>query len=277
MQINNSTGKSLAFNLEKNQNEMAKIQEKLATGKKLNRASDDAASMSMAKELEKQVQANHVAANNIDDGMSAINIADGASSNISDILQRQSDLSLQAANGTLNNDQRSILDNEFQSLSQEIDRITKNTQYNGQNLLDGGSALSNGQGHIQVGGSDSASDKINTSSSDISLAALQTGGLNISTANGASSALSTLDQARNLVTQNRVQGGSLYNRLGFAQKNSQNQEINTTAALSRIQDTDYAKSLTDQVSANLISATATSALHQYTQVTQSHLISLLQS
>src|SRR5690349_2641945 len=113
MRIDKHQASQLVQRFQASAGEQAKIQEKLATGKSINRASDDAAGLAVAVELEKQIRSYRNASENVSAGMSVLSIADGGASIINDMLQRQRELALQGANGTLNSDQRDAINNEF--------------------------------------------------------------------------------------------------------------------------------------------------------------------
>ena len=252
----------------------AKILEQLSTGKKINRASDDAAGLAMATEFDQQVRAYRNAAENIQAGMSAISIGDAGAGTISDMLQRQQELAVQSANGAYGQDQRDAIDNEFQSLSAEIDRISKSTEFNGQKLLDGTGPLADGTGSIQTG--DGASDSVTIHASDLSLNALNLGGQKLDSPQAALQAMSAIDAAMKKVNDSRADQGSLSNRLDYALSNNQTQSVAVTQSLSNVQDLDYAKGLTEKVRTDILSSSQEAAMSQFNQLTRSHLLALLQ-
>lgn len=251
-----------------------KILEQLATGKRINRASDDAAGMAVAKEFDKQVRAYRNAAENIQAGMSALNIADGGASSINDMLQRQRELAVQGANGAYGQDQRDAIDKEFQALSQEIDRISKSTDFNGQALLDGSSKLSDGTGNIQAG--DGESDSVTLSASDLSLNSLNLASEKLDSPEAALRAMGSIDAAMKKVNDVRSTGGATYNRMEYAYSNNQNQAVNSTQALSNIEDLDFAKALTEKVRNDILSNSQSASISQFNQLSRSHLLALLQ-
>jgi flagellin len=254
--------------------DQGKILEKLATGKRINRASDDAAGMAVAVEFDKQVRAYRNAAENIQAGMSAMNIADGGASTISDMLQRQHELAIQSANGAYNQDQRDAIDKEFQSLSQEIDRVSKSTDFGGQQLLDGSGALADGSGTIRTGDGDS--DTVTLSASDLTLNNLNLANEKLDSPAAALRAMGSIDAAMKRVNDMRANEGATANRLDFAMSNAQNQQVNTAQALSNIEDLDYAQGLTAKVSSDLLQNTQQAALAQFNQISHSQLLALLQ-
>ncbi len=254
--------------------DQSKVLEKLATGKRINRASDDAAGMAVAREFDKQVRAYRNAAENIQAGMSAMNIADGGASNISDMLQRQNELAVQAANGAYSQDQRDAINNEFQSLSQEIDRESKSTEFNGQKLLDGTGKLADGSGKVQAGDGDS--DSITLTASDLTMNTLNLGTEKLDSPEAALHAMGAIDAAFKKVNDMRANEGSLTNRLEYALSNNQNQQVNSTQALSNIEDLDYAQGLTEKVRNDILSNSSTAAISQFNQLSRTHLLALLQ-
>lgn len=254
--------------------EKAKVLEQLSTGKRINRASDDAAGLAVAKEFEKQIRAYRNAAENIQAGMSALSIGDAGAGTISEMLQRQQELAIQSANGAYGQDQRDALDKEFQALSSEIDRISKSTDFNGQKLLDGSGPLADGTGSIQTG--DGADDSVTIHASDLSLNALNLSAHKLDSPEAALQAMSSIDAAMKRVNDSRADHGGLSNRLEFALSNNRNQAINTTQSLSNVEDLDFAKGLTEKVRADLLQDSQGAALSQFNQLTRSHLLALLQ-
>lgn len=274
MRIDDQLGDVLANRLEKNGRDSAKIQEKLATGKRINRASDDAAGLAVAKEFEKQIRTYRSATENVAAGMSTLAIADGGASSISDMLHRQQELAIQSANGTLGPVQRQALDTEFQSLSQEIDRVSKSSQWNGMGLLDGSSQLSDGTGEILTG--DDASSAIGLPHTDLSLSSLSMGTAKVDSLAGAMQALSSINTALGRVNDARATQGGLSNRLEVARSNLGAQLVNTTKGLSSIEDLDFAQGLTEKVRTDLLRDTNSASLSQFNKISKSHLLALLQ-
>nr|MCU0609265.1 flagellin [Chitinispirillaceae bacterium] len=129
---------------------LGKILEQLSTAKRVNRASDDPAGLAVAEQLSAQVRGFKAASQNISDAAAALDIAGGAGNEISAMLQRQRELSIQAKNDTLTADQRRMLDTEYQAITQEITRTAEVTNYNGMQLTSG-QGLGSGNAQIQVG------------------------------------------------------------------------------------------------------------------------------
>jgi flagellin len=244
MRIDKSSSDRLAQGFSRTEKDNAKVLHKLSTGKRINTASDDAASLAVAREFEKQIRAYRNAAENIQAGMSAMSIADGASDSIGDMLQRQRELAVQSANGAYGQDERDALDKEFQSLSQEIDRISKSTDFNGQHLLDGTGPLADGTGKIQSGSD--AGDTVTLTASDLSLNGLGSGSASLQNPAAALQALGSIDSAMRKVLDNRATQGGLSNALEYEVSNNQTQQVNLTQSLSNIEDLDYAQGLTER-------------------------------
>lgn len=274
MRIEKHVGDHLGNQAAKISADLAKVHEKLATGKRINRASDDAAGLAVAKEFEKQIRSYRNASENVAAGISALAIADGGSSTINDMLQRQRELAIQSANGTMNPEQRQALDREFQALSQEIDRTSKSSSFNGQNLLDGSSKLSDGSGKLQAGAT--GDQQVDMPHTDLSLSSLNMGTASVDSLDGALRALSAIDTAMSRVNESRATNGGLSNRLEHALNNLGNQMVNTTRGLSNIEDMDMAKGITEKVRNDILKDTNQAALSQFNQISRSHLLALFQ-
>lgn len=138
MIINYNVSSMIANNaLARNDSALSKSLERLSSGYKINHAKDNAAGLAMSRRMNAQLRGLDVAGDNANDGISIVEIADGAMSEVHDILQRMNELAVKASNGTLTDDDRAMIDEELQALNDEIERIGQTTQFNGQNLLDG--------------------------------------------------------------------------------------------------------------------------------------------
>ena len=139
MRINYNVSAMLANNaLANNDNALANSLQKLSSGFKINNAKDDPAGLAMAKRINAQIRGLGVAHNNANDGVSVIETADGALSEVASMLNRMTELATKAANGTNSDDDRKIIQDEIAQLKEEITRVSNNTEFNGQPLLDGG-------------------------------------------------------------------------------------------------------------------------------------------
>ncbi len=276
MKVSNTTNAAGLVGLHDSQKRLNQILEKMAKGKRITRASDDAAGLAIARELEKQVRGFKQANSSLSDAMGALRIADSGANSISDMLQRQRELALQASNGTLNGDQRSALNQEFQALSAEIDRTAKISQFNGQGLLDGSSPLSDGSGSVNAGSGGAQGDTISMSASDLRSSTLGLSNLDISQAGAASQAINNLDTAMRQVSLVRTGQGAVTNRMEHAQSNSKNQEIQSAYAQSQLEDLDYASAKAEQMSASLLSRSSLSVMENFNQIARNNMSALLQ-
>ncbi len=215
---------------------------KLSSGKRINRASDDAAGAAIAAALRAEQSTSGVAARNISDAVSQLSIADGALQSSQSITTRLSELSTQAANGTLSDSQRSVLNDEFQALSSELDRINQSTEFNGQQVL--GSTTS-----IQSGTDGSANSQTEIVVGDVSASSLSLDTVDISTQAGAQAGVDATSAAVETIAASRGQIGAAESRLSSAFENIQTRQIGVAEARSRIEDADIASE-----SANLIAA-----------------------
>lgn len=261
-----STGKNLGKSLEK-----------LSTGLRINRASDDAAGLSVSEQLRSQVRGLGRARSNAQDGIALLQIAEGAANETSDILQRMRELAVQSANDTLTSTDRSYLDQEFTALTNEIDRIANSSQYNGQTLITGGSDSFGGSGSVSsvlhIGANSTpGTDSITIEIDGITAGALGlTGGsssVGVSTQASSLAAISTIDSAITSVNNMRSDVGAYVNRLDHAINNISNQEFNTQDAESRIRDVDFATETTSFTKSQILSQSATSMLAQANAVPQ---------
>jgi flagellin len=272
MRINNSLMSSQVSQIGKNNDMLSKIYEKLATGKRINRASDDASSLAVAKELEKQVRGLKQGGSNIGDAMSALNIAEGAGNEVSNILQRQRELAIQSGNGTLTDTDRQALNSEYQALNKELDRIAESTQYNKQSLTNAGSPLSDGTGEFHTG--PGADDRINSTTIDFRTATIGAVG-DISTAAGAQAALSSIDSSIDSVNGQRVNVGSLVNRMEHQVSSQRNQEINSAAAQSMLEDLDFAAAMVEKSRVELLGQSSQRSLGYFQDISRNNLSALL--
>lgn len=256
---------------------LGKSLEKLSTGLRINRASDDAAGLSVSEQLRTQVRGLDRAKSNAQDGIALLQIAEGAANEISSILQRQRELAVQSANDTLTTTDRSYLDQEFAALTDEIGRITNSTQYNGQTLITGGSSSFGGVGSsssvLHIGANNVAGvDSISISIDSLTAGALGISGsgstVGVSTHASATTAISSIDSALTSVNNMRSDVGAYVNRLEHAINNISNQTYNTQDAESRIRDVDFASETTQFTKNQILSQSATSMLAQANAIPQ---------
>lgn len=256
--------------------EQSKSLEKLSTGLRINRASDDAAGLSVSEQLRTQIRGMGRAKQNAQDGIALLQIAEGAANEMSSMLQRMRELAIQSSNDTLTSTDRGYLDQEFKALTNEIDRISKTSNYNGQTLIYGGSTSFGGTKscvlHIGANAKDSV-DTLKINIDGLSAQALSLTGsgnkVGISTHAAALSAVSKVDTAIKSVNKMRSDVGAYVNRLEHAINNLSNQEFNTQDAESRIRDVDFAEESTNFSRHQILTQSSTSMLTQANQIPQS--------
>lgn len=242
----------------------------LSTGKRINGAKDDAAGLAISQVMTSQIRGLNQAVRNANDGISLLQTADGAMIEQSNMMQRMRELAVQAASDTVTTDQKTYLDNEFQALKAEINRIGANTQWNGKELLDAkGGVGGNGTYKFQVGAN--ASQTIDVSIKDASTAgeyaAIVSSDITDSTKAGA--AITALTTALTKANAQRAAIGAGINQLTYAADNLSNVSMNASESRSRIIDTDYASASTELARTQIIQQAATAMLAQANQAPQS--------
>ena len=231
-----------------NNNRLAQSVERISSGIRINRAADDAAGLAISEALRSDIRASRQAVRNANDGISLINIAEGALNEQASILIRLRELASQASTGTVGSTERQTVQLEFNALRLEIDRIAATTEFNGQKLVDGSlaSGVSSGdQIFIQVGIDSSIDSRINLNS-DINLAAVTASSLAIDTltltsSEGALSAMDAINTSIGTVTQGRGKVGAVQNRLVRTIANLSVGVENLVSAESQIRDADIAE------------------------------------
>ena len=230
-----------------NNDRLAQSVERISSGIRINRAADDAAGLAISEGLRSDIRATRQAVRNANDGISVINITEGALNEQASILIRLRELASQASTGTVGSTERQTIQLEFDALRLEIDRIAATTEFNGQNLVDGSLASSVSSGNqifIQVGIDSSADSRINLNTS-INLAAVTSSSLSIDTLSvtssaGALSALDAINTSIGTVTQGRGKVGAVQNRLARTIANLSITVENLVAAESQMRDADIA-------------------------------------
>jgi flagellin len=209
----------------------------LASGSRINRAADDAAGLAISKKMEAEIGGTGQAIRNANDGVSMVQLADGALEGINGMLGRLQMLAVQSANGTLNNSQRGFLQNEANQILGEINRIARTTNFNDINLLDG--SLAGGDGVVLHVGAKSG-DTVNVNINAMFTSAIGLDGFDISTASGARSALNSISGAMDFISAQRASLGATQNRLEYTINSLTTSNENLLAANSRIADADMA-------------------------------------
>ncbi len=264
-----------------NNDRLALSVERISSGIRVNRASDDAAGLGISEALRSDIRALRQAVRNSNDGIALINVAEGALNEQSSILIRLRELASQAATGTVGSTERATIQLEFNALRNEIDRISATTQFNGQGLVDGSLAStvsSANQVLIQVGIDSGVNSRINLNE-QINLTAVTSSSLGIDTLSvtAAAQALTTLDTintAISKVTQARGQVGAVQNRLTRSVGNLSVSIENLQAAESSIRDADIAKEIADLTRNQILVQSATAMVGQANLIPQSILLLL---
>jgi flagellin len=255
--------------------DMSTSLERLSTGLRINRASDDAAGLGVSENLRTQVNGTAQATRNAQDGIAALNIAEGAANEVSSILQRMRELAVQTSNDTLTSTERNYSQQEYSALQAEIDRISNSTNYNKQTLI--GSSGAQRFGAVGVGSQlwVDANHTVGVDSITITIATLSTNLLginaaatNVTTQASSVSAISLIDTAIDSVNSMRGTLGAYVNRLEHAINNLNVANTNQQAAESQIRDVDFAKQTSQYTRDQILTQSATAMLAQANSVPQ---------
>ena len=254
-----------------NARSLSRAMEQLSTGKRINGAKDDAAGLSITQNMTAQIRGLNMAVRNANDGISLLQTADGAMVEQSNMMQRMRELAVQSSSDTVTDSQKAYLNDEFEALRTEIDRIGSKTRWNDRDLLTGVAVRTGGtvgQHTFQVG---SEVTGITATIGNASTTGLYTAisASDISTASGAETAIDALDSAITAVNTQRSTIGAAINQLTYAADNLSNISMNTSASRSRIEDTDYATASTELARTQIIQHAATAMLAQANQTPQS--------
>jgi flagellin len=251
-------------NLAKTNDAVAKNIARLSSGMRINRSADDAAGLAITSKMTAHIRGLGQAERNSNDAVSLIQTAEGALNEINGLLTRMRELAVQSSTGgTLTTSDRSALDQEFQALESEIDRIVSVTKYNGQSLLNG--AISTGV-DFQVGIVNSGNDRITLSLAGAGSGALSTNGSFLSSAANAQSAITKVDTAIDRVADRRNTLGSTQNRLAVTISNLGSIKENLSAANSRIRDVDVAAETANMSRNQILMQAGVSVLSQANQM-----------
>ncbi len=240
---------------------------KLASGKRITRAGDDAAGLAISEKLRAGIRSLRQAKRNANDGISLVQTAEGALGEISNMIIRLRELAVQASSDTVGVTERSFSDIEFQKLKEEIDRIANSTDFNGIKLLNG----SGGALEFQIGiGNDPILDRItyDTTASDASLLGLGLGTQSVATKEGAQGSLKALDDSLVRVNGVRANLGAIQNRLTSTVNNLGVSDENLSAANSRIRDVDVASETADLTKNTILQKAGTAVLSQANTIPQ---------
>lgn len=256
-----------AASLSTSQSKLLTALQALSSGSSINSAADNPAGLAQSASYSVQLSSTAQAMNNVQDSSSLLDSAGGSLGQITQSLQDIRTLSIQAGDGSLNASDRQAIQSQIGQITQGIDQIASNTQFNNQNLLDGSFTQS-----LQVG--PNAGDTQNLSLGNFSSSSLGVSGVDITTATGQANALSALDNAIQQVNSQSANIGALQAGLGSTTSNLGATYENLAAAKSRVSDTDYAQAASDFTQANIQQQAAVHALALY-NATQKNLLTLL--
>lgn len=246
-----------------NQRDLSSAMQQLATGHRINSAADDAAGLAIGNKLTSQIRSLDMAVKNANDGISLLQTADAATSQITSMLDRMRELAIQSANDVYTESERTSLNDEVVELQAELTNVIENTQWNGMRILDGAAGQS-GSVTLQVGAQ--AADVITVSMTSLNSGAVSSvQSIDISTQDGANSALATIDNAIAQIDESRGRWGAVVNRLTHAADNASNVSLNTQAARSGIVDSNYAKATAELARTLILDQAGAAMLSQANQ------------
>ncbi len=259
-----------------NNDRLAQSVERISSGIRINRGADDAAGLAISEALRSDIRALRQAVRNANDGISLINVTEGALNEQSSILIRLRELASQAATGTVGSTERATVQLEFDALRLEIDRIANTTAFNGQNLVDGSLSSSVGAANqilIQVGINSNADSRINLNEqinlTAVTASALGVDILSVTTAGAALTTLDAINSAISIVTQSRGKVGAVQNRLVRTISNLSVSVENLQAAESSIRDADIAEEVALLTRNQILVQAATAMVGQANLIPQS--------
>lgn len=255
-------------------NGLQKSTEKLSSGYKINRAADDAAGLSISEKMRNQIRGLNKASDNAQDGISLVQTAEGALNEVHSMLQRMSELAVQASNGTNATQDRTALDNEVQQLKTEIERVGTTTQFNKMDILTG-EFSSNNEKTLQVGANQDQVITIAISALTSTVGSALDAAVKVGTASAAQSSITIIQNSITNLSALRSKLGALQNRLEHTVANLDNISENTQSAESRIRDTDMAEEMVQYSKNNILQQAGQSMLAQANQANQG-VLSLLQ-
>ncbi|GGY04480.1 flagellin N-terminal helical domain-containing protein [Paludibacterium paludis] len=260
-------------NMNATQNSLTTSMTRLGTGFRINSAADDAAGLQIATRMEAQTRGMTVAMKNTQNGISLMQTAEGALSEVSNIVLRMKDLATESASGAANDDDRKAMQAEYDALGSELNNIVKNTAFAGQVLLDKANGKLKDKVDFQIGASKDEKLTVDVTTAigdlDTKLAAVSkqfgaspAAGAEVKTATDANTNIATLNAAIDTIGTLRAALGAYSNRMEHTYNNLSNMTTNTTVARSRIMDTDYASETANQTSKQMLMQAGTAMLKQ---------------
>jgi flagellin len=241
---------------------------RLASGMRITRAADDASGLAVSEKMRAQIRGLNQAVRNINDGISFVQTTEGYLQGTTDSVQRIRELSVQAANGIYSEEDRLYIQVEVSQLVDEVNRIASQAQFNGMNLLSGRFDANNGGTAmvIHMGANMDQQESINIG--NMSAAALQIEGVDISTAEGANQAIGTMDGALQIINKQRADLGAYQNRMEMSVRSQMNAAQNLQASESQIRDLDMAEGMVDLTRDQILNQAGVAMVAQANQKTQ---------
>jgi flagellin len=271
--LTNSASLTAQRNLASTQSSLSSSIGRLSSGMRINSASDDAAGLGISENLKANIQSLGQAQRNSNDAISMSQVAEGSMNDMQGIVSRMRELAVQSSNSTLGNNERGYIQTEYTQLSQEINRISSVTNFDGQNLLDGSASAGL---TFQVGINNTTNDRISMSitkltTSTLGSPALHIASASLSTASAAQAAIGTFDTAIKQLSQARAKVGATQNRLQVTVSNLSVTSDNLTSANSRIRDVDVASESSNLTKNQILSQAGLAVLSQANQIPQAAL------
>ncbi|MBN2647024.1 MAG: flagellin FliC [Thiotrichales bacterium] len=271
MVINTNIGSINATRqLDLSSRDMAVAMERLTSGLRINSAADDAAGLAVATKMTSQIMGTDMAVRNANDGISMAQTIDGAAEEITNMIQRQRELTIQSLNGTYTSANRASMDAEFQALTDEISRIASTTKFNGVPVMNTQSQL-----EIHAGWEDSAADSITITAIGAAAIATAIDAESIASSAAAAAALIVLDEQLSSLNTQRSGVGAVQNRLEYTVANLQNISENMSSSRSLIMDANFAKESASLARTQVLQQAGMSMLSQANQQSQ-NVLQLLQ-
>ena len=250
--------------LKVNERAQSSAMQQLSTGSRINSASDDAAGLAIGQSMTAQIRGLNQAVRNLNDGISMVQTAEGAMTEVSNMLQRMRELAVQSSNATYSDTQRGYMQTEFAALSSQISKVGNETLWNGTQVL-----ATAATSFVFQAGAKSGQTITATLTTAMTATGLAVDVLSIGSAGVSITSIATLDTALGLVNTQRASFGAVINQMTSSVDNLTNVSANTTASRSSIMDTDYATASTQLSKTQIIQQAATAMLAQANQQPQS--------
>jgi len=269
---NNLASLNALNNLNQTNSRLSGSMSRISSGLRINKAADDAAGLAVSENLDTQARSLDQAKRNAHDGISLIQVAEGASNEVAEIIKRMKELAVQSSSETLASTERTYVQSEFTELRSEIARISTVTEFNGIGLTRGTAVHSSITGvnsvSVQVGAFNTTNDRIQISLGDLGTTALSLEALSLNSVASAQAALSNFDSALSWVNKYRSKYGATQNRLESAIRGSESYSENLKSATSQIRDADFAHEAAEMARNQIMQQAGTAVLAQTNQMNQ---------